>query len=326
MIEVEALSKRYGSIWAIREATFSVGRGEVVGFLGPNGAGKTTTMRILTTYLHPTCGRARLAGFDVLEEPLQVRRSLGYLPESVPLYPEMRTSEYLRFRSKLKGVTSRRRRAVLEDVLQRCGLEQVADRVIGHLSKGFKQRVGLADALLNDPPILILDEPTSGLDPIQIRDVRDLIRELGERHTILLSTHILSEVEAVCSRVLIVAGGRIVLDEPMEKARGKRSVIVEVRGPRETIPGLLETHPGVARVHLRASEREFCTYEVVPDHVGEAELAGLAEGLARRIVQNGWGLRRLERTRSTLEDRFVEAVRTAMNGPLEAGEPGQEAA
>jgi ABC-2 type transport system ATP-binding protein len=325
MIEVEKLTKRYGPIRAIREASFSVGKGEVVGFLGPNGAGKTTTMRILTTYLLPSSGRARLAGFDVLDEPLAVRKSVGYLPESVPLYPEMRTAEFLGYRAKLKDVPRRKRRSVLADVMQRCGLEEVGERVVGNLSKGYKQRVGLADALLNDPPILILDEPTSGLDPLQIREVRGLIRELGERHTILISTHIMPEVEAVCSRVLIVAGGRIALDESIEGSRETRSILIEARGPAETVKGLLETTPGVARVRAFRSEGEETLFEVVPASGAKGE--ELREALAKRVVQSGWGLRRLELARSTLEERFVEAVRAAMEAD-EGGpdDPGREAA
>ncbi len=186
MINVDRLSKRFGSYTAVDDVSFEVGSGEIVGLLGPNGAGKTTTMRMLTTYLTPTSGRAGLAGHDVLDEPLEVRRKLGYLPESVPLYGEMRVREYLRFRAKLKDVPRSGLRRAVSEVVARCRLEEVENRIIGQLSRGFRQRVGLAEALLHDPPILILDEPTSGLDPIQILEVRTLIRELGERHTILL--------------------------------------------------------------------------------------------------------------------------------------------
>ena len=213
MIHVDRLSKRYGSFKAVDGVGFDVGQGEIVGLLGPNGAGKTTTMRMLTTYLSPTSGRAALAGHDVLDEPLEVRRSVGYLPESVPLYPEMRVDEFLRYRSKLKDVPRRRRRRAIAEVVRRCQLGEVEHRIIGQLSRGFRQRVGLADAMLHDPPILILDEPTAGLDPIQILEVRDMIRELAQQHTILLSTHILSEVEAVCGRVIIIPRGRIALDD-----------------------------------------------------------------------------------------------------------------
>ena len=198
MIQVERLSKRFGSFKAVDGIGFDVGRGEIVGLLGPNGAGKTTTMRMLTTYLSPTSGRASLAGHDVLDEPLEVRRKVGYLPENVPLYQEMRVREYLRYRARLKDVPRSQRRRAIGEVVTRCGLGDFEDRIIGQLSRGFRQRVGLAEALVHDPEILILDEPTAGLDPLQIREVRDLIRELSEQHTILLSTHILPEVEAVC--------------------------------------------------------------------------------------------------------------------------------
>src|SRR5262245_18904557 len=185
MIEVESLTRSYGSVRAVDRLTFSVGRGEVVGFLGLNGAGKTTTMRVLTTYLSPTSGRARMAGHDILDEPLQVRRKVGYLPENVPLYPEMRVREYLTHRARLKDVPGGRRSGAIADALASCRLEDARDRIIGHLSKGYRQRVGLADALLHDPDILVLDEPTAGLDPVQVREVRELIRELGKRHTVL---------------------------------------------------------------------------------------------------------------------------------------------
>ena len=213
MIQVQRLSKRYGATLAVDDISFAVGRGEIVGLLGPNGAGKTTTMRILTTFLAPTSGRAALAGHDVLDEPLEVRRRVGYLPENVPLYHEMRVREYVTFRAKLKDVPRSKRRAAVDGVLARCQLTDVEHRVLGHLSKGYRQRVGLAEAMVHDPDILILDEPTAGLDPIQVREVRALIRELGDRHTILLSTHIMQEVEAVCSRVIIIARGRIALDD-----------------------------------------------------------------------------------------------------------------
>lgn len=316
MIEVERLSKRYGSVRAVEGVSFSIGRGEIVGLLGPNGAGKSTTMRMLTTYLMPTSGRARLAGHDVLDEPLLVRRKIGYLPESVPLYPEMRVREFLRFRASLKDVPRSKRRGAIDDAIEMTGLEGVSQRVVGNLSKGYRQRVGLADALLSDPDILILDEPTAGLDPIQIGEVRDLIRELGKRHTILLSTHILPEVEMVCGRVIIIASGRIALDEPLERLRSGRSVEVEVRGPVDAVRGALETAPGAARVRAIAVEEAakgdagVCAFEIRPKDEGGIE--ELRELIAKRIVQNGWAVRRLDLSRSTLEERFVRAVRDAV--------------
>jgi ABC-2 type transport system ATP-binding protein len=316
MIEVEQLSKRYGAVRAVEGVSFSVGRGEIVGLLGPNGAGKSTTMRMLTTYLMPTSGRARLAGHDVLDEPREVRRKIGYLPEVVPIYPEMRVREFLGYRSKLKDVPRGKRRTAIDDAIEMTGLTEVSHRVTGNLSKGYKQRVGLADALLSDPDILILDEPTSGLDPIQIGEVRELIRELGKRHTILLSTHILPEVEMICGRVIIIANGRIALDESLERLKAGRAVEVEVRGPADAIRKVLETMPesgGVRNVDVAgasAGDPAVCGYEVrSKDESGVEELREL---IARRIVQNGWALRKLDLSRSTLEERFVRAVRDAV--------------
>jgi ABC-2 type transport system ATP-binding protein len=323
MIEVERLSKRYGSVRAVEGVSFSVGRGEIVGLLGPNGAGKSTTMRILTTYLMPTSGRATMAGHDVLDEPLEVRRKIGYLPESVPLYPEMRTREFLRYRASLKDLPRSRRRSAVDDAMEMTGLDGMAHRVVGNLSKGYRQRVGLADALLNDPDILILDEPTAGLDPIQIGEVRELIRELGKRHTILLSTHILPEVEVVCGRVIIIASGRIALDEPLERLRSGRTVEVEVRGPGESVRRALETAPGVASVRTIPAEEAsagdpgVCAFELRAKD--EREVEGLRELIASRVVQNGWALRRLGLSRSTLEGHFVRAVRAAVVGDHEPG-------
>jgi ABC-2 type transport system ATP-binding protein len=306
MIEVERLTKRYGPVRAVDQISFRVGRGEIVGLLGPNGAGKTTTMRVLTTYLPPTSGRARLAGHDVLDEPLQVRRRVGYLPENVPLYHEMRVREYLGFRAKLKDVPWSKRRAAIDEVIERCGLEEVEDRILGQLSKGFRQRVGLAEAMVHDPDILILDEPTAGLDPIQIREVRTLIRELGDRHTILLSTHIMQEVEAVCARVILIVEGRIAIDDALAAIRTGTAILVETRGPADAIRRALETAPGVARVVVADRNGETATFEVQARAGADPR-----EAIAERLVRNGWGIRQLALRRSSLEDRFVEAVRAA---------------
>ncbi|MDR3638721.1 MAG: ATP-binding cassette domain-containing protein [Isosphaeraceae bacterium] len=316
MIEVGRLSKRYGAVLAVDAVSFSVGRGEIVGLLGPNGAGKTTTMRILTTFLAPTSGRAALAGHDVLDEPLEVRRHVGYLPENVPLYTEMRVREFLNFRAKLKDVPRSKRKGAIGHVLERCRLEDVADRILGQLSKGYRQRVGLADALVHDPEILILDEPTAGLDPIQIREVRALIRELGDKHTILLSTHIMSEVEAVCGRVIIIARGRIALDDQLERLQSERTIVLEARGPSDVIQGALETAPGVARVILKGREDGCASFEILARNG-----ADLREALAQRVAQNGWPLRRLDRKHTTLEDRFIQAV----TAEAKAGEREREA-
>jgi ABC-2 type transport system ATP-binding protein len=303
MIAVEHLTKTYGTVRAIDQISFAVGRGEVVGLLGPNGAGKTTTMRILTTYLAPSSGRAILAGHDVLDEPLDVRKHVGYLPENVPLYGEMRVREFLRYRAGLEDVPRSRRRLAISESVSRCRLGDVENRIIGHLSRGFRQRVGLAQALLHDPDILILDEPTSGLDPIQIREVRDLIRELGERHTVLLSTHIMSEVEAVCSRAIIIAAGKIALDDRVENLRRGQAILVEARGPAEPIRAAIQAVEGVRRVRVSRVEDGVAGLEVEG-----ADGVDVREAVARRVSAGGWTLRALELRRSTLEERFVEAV------------------
>ncbi len=321
MIDVEQLTKRYGAFRAVDRLTFSVGRGEIVGFLGPNGAGKTTTMRILTTFLPPTSGRARLAGHDVLDEPLEVRSNVGYLPENVPLYPEMRVREYLAFRARLKDVPLSKRRVAIDGVLGACRLREVETRIIGQLSKGYRQRVGLAEALVHDPDILILDEPTVGLDPIQIREVRALIRELGQRHTILLSTHIMQEVEAVCGRVLMIVSGRIALDDKLDHVRSEVAIVLEVvGGPVDTIRRALETTDGVARVVSRRTEGDATTFEVIvrdgagpargsgpprdPERLGAAaaSVAAVVAGGSFRPGREG-RVPGSDRTRRTREDR-----------------------
>ncbi len=222
MIEAKGLSKRYGEIVAVDRVSFSVERGEVVGFLGPNGAGKTTTMRMLTGFLPPTDGEAVIAGHDIFSEPLAARRAVGYLPESPPLYPEMTVAAYVDYVARIKDVPRRERAAAVDRALERCALRDVASRVIGTLSKGYRQRVGLAQAIVHDPPVLILDEPTIGLDPLQIREIRGLISDLasGEgaaQHTVVLSTHILAEVEAICRRVILISEGRKTVDAPLDE-------------------------------------------------------------------------------------------------------------
>ncbi len=303
MIEVDRLSKRFGSIHAVRGVSFGIGRGEIVGLLGPNGAGKTTTMRILTTYLSPTSGRAVLAGCDVLDQPLEVRRKVGYLPENVPLYGEMRVREFLRFRAGLKDIARSQRRRAIGEAVGRCKLAEVENRIIGQLSRGYRQRVGLAEAMLHDPEILILDEPTSGLDPLQIREARDLIRELGQRHTILLSTHILPEVEAVCGRVIIIASGRIALDDALANLQRRGEITLEARGPSEPIRSVIQTVDGVDRVLSSGFEGGISRFEI---HTRGSH--DVREAISQKVVSNGWPLRRLDLRRSTLEERFAQAV------------------
>src|SRR5436305_4822130 len=255
MINVQNLTKYYGDYAAVRDVSFAVPRGQVVGFLGPNGAGKSTTMRILAGYLAATSGRATIDGLDVFWDSVEVRRRIGYMPENCPLYPELRVTEYLRFRAGIKGLSRAQRRTRIDYVLQRCWLADVRRQLIGTLSKGYRQRVGLADALLAEPPVLILDEPTAGLDPAQIRETRGLIRELGKEHTVLLSTHILPEVEMTCDSVIIIHRGRVVesspLDELARKAGGHQAVVVvESEQPIDT-ESILQLG-GVSRIENEA--------------------------------------------------------------------------
>jgi ABC-2 type transport system ATP-binding protein len=224
MLEVRNLTKRYGDIVAVRDVSFSAAQGQILGFLGPNGAGKTTTMRILTGFLPATSGTATVAGFDVFEQSEEVRRRIGYLPENPPLYPDMTTVSYLRFVARIKGMAKDAVDDAIERVIRICGLESVRERLLGHLSKGFRQRVGLAQALIHDPPVLVLDEPTIGLDPRQIIEIRSLIRQLGGERTVILSTHILPEVAQLCDKVVIINEGRVVLEQPMAELTREASL------------------------------------------------------------------------------------------------------
>ena len=288
--------------------SFEVEQGEIVGFLGPNGAGKTTTMRILTCYLPATSGRVAIAGREVFGDSLEVRRNIGYLPEGVPLYPEMRVREYLAYRARIKEVPARERRTRVEYVMDRCGVADAERKLIGSLSKGYRQRVGLADALVSDPPVLILDEPTIGLDPNQIRLVRDLIRDLGEKHTVLLSTHILPEVEMVCGRVIIIQNGKLVFQDTLaniaRQSSGGAKVVVEARvGPAEAekAAAVLRDVPGVLGVRRRAeADSPWSAFEL-----DVAPGADVREEVGRRMVRNGWALRELRKEQPSLEDIFV---------------------
>ncbi|MCX7887263.1 MAG: ABC transporter ATP-binding protein [Verrucomicrobiae bacterium] len=307
MIKVENLTKRFAGVTALNGVSFEVGRGEIVGFLGPNGAGKTTTMRILAGFIPATSGRAMVAGWDVFEDSLQVRRHIGYMPENNPLYVDMRVNEYLLFRARLKGVARAFRRERLQEVMERTGIADVAKRVIGQLSKGYRQRVGLADALLSDPDLLILDEPTIGLDPVQIRQVRELIKELGRQHTILLSTHILSEVEMTCNRVIIIHRGKILAsDTPENLRRTLRSggaVQVELRAPLREAEAALSALPEVAAVSLEEAENG-----VVRGTVKARAEADPREAIYEAVVARGWKLRELTRAHTTLEEIFVQVT------------------
>jgi ABC-2 type transport system ATP-binding protein len=304
MIQVDDLTKYFGPVQAVDHISFEVTRGEIVGFLGPNGAGKTTTMRILTTYLPATSGIARVAGYDVMNESMDVRRNIGYLPESVPLYTEMRVEEYLEYRAKLKGVERRQRPARIDYCLDHCRIREVRRRLVGTLSKGYRQRVGLADALVHDPPILILDEPTAGLDPLQIRETLGLIKDLGNNHTILLSTHILSEVEAICQRVIIINAGRLGLDKDLSELANAASIILlEVRGPADQVTGVLKTTEGVTHVSSEAVDDGVARYEIRTHQDRD-----LRELISQRVAKNGWGIRRLDLRRPSLEEHFMDVV------------------
>ena len=305
MIEVEHLTKRYDRKTAIDDVTFRVEEGEVLGFLGPNGAGKTTTMRAITGYIPASEGCVRVNGFDVFEQPLEVRRRIGYLPEHPPLYPEMSVRGYLRFVARIKGVGRAGTDEEVNRVMARVHVADVADRIIGKLSKGYKQRVGLAQALLNDPPVLILDEPTVGLDPKQIHEVRELIKEWSGRHTVILSTHILPEVEQTCSRVVIISRGRIVaVDTPsnlVHQLKGADRTILEVAGPRDEILSRLASLPGVLAAQEQDSGNGPPRIEI-ETQTGEDP----RPMLARAIVESGWGLLEMRSSTMSLEDIFLE--------------------
>ena len=311
MIHVSKLTKYYGDYPAVRDVSFDVPAGRIVGFLGPNGAGKTTTMRILAGFLTATSGKATIDGIDVFWEPVEARKRIGYMPENCPLYPEMRVTEYLHFRAGIKGWHGRRRRQRIDYVVKRCWLEDVRRQLIGTLSKGYRQRVGLADTLLADPPVLILDEPTAGLDPSQIRASRDLIRELGQQHTILLSTHILPEVEMTCDDVIIIHRGQVVASgglRDLARQAGSRSVLLaDFEGhidpaPFRALAGNLETEKTADGTRLR----------IVGGHAAE-----LGPKLCALTAEHGWKLRELRPQQQTLEDLFVRIVEkdeTTVNG------------
>jgi ABC-2 type transport system ATP-binding protein len=301
MIQVEHLSKFFGPVMAVNDVTFEVEKGEIVGLLGNNGAGKTTIMRVLTTYLPATSGVARVDGFDVMMDSMEVRKRIGYLPESIPLYPEMRVGEYLDYRAKLKGVERRERPRRIATVLERCRVREVERRLLGTLSKGYRQRVGLADAMLHDPPLLILDEPTDGLDPGQKSETLAMLRELGRDHTIMLSSHLLGEVERLVSRVLIIRRGHLGLNKKLSELEADAVIVLEVRGPLEQVSNVLKTTDGVTKVRSQPLEGELVSYEVRTKKDQD-----LREALSERLMRNGWPLRRLDLRRRDLQDRWNE--------------------
>lgn len=312
MISVQGLTKFFGRVTAVKDVSFSVEKGEVVGFLGPNGAGKTTTMRILTGFLPPSLGRAMVGGYDVAKNPIEVRSMIGYLPEGiqgVPLYSEMTVTQYLNFVAEAKGVNKKKRKKQLELVVESCGLGPVAHRIAGKLSKGFRQRVGLAQALLNEPPVLILDEPTIGLDPQQIIDIRSMIKKMGGERTVILSTHILPEVSMTCQRVMIINEGKLIAVDTPENltAQVSRSaqVSLTVEGPAEEVSAKLAAVPGVLGVSPRSQEGSNRSSFLVETEPG----GDLRRELAAAIVNSGWGLLELRKVSASLEEVFVKLVR-----------------
>jgi ABC-2 type transport system ATP-binding protein len=303
-IQVRDLCKQYGPVLAVDHVSFAVQPGELVGFLGQNGAGKSTTMRILTTFQPASSGYAAVAGFDVLYQSRQVRENLGYLPESVPLYPEMRVEEYLQYRAKLKRVDRTARSRRVEYCLERCRIREVRRRLLSTLSKGYRQRVGLADALLSEPKVLILDEPLTGLDPVQQEETLAAVRQLGGKHTVLFSSHHLPDVEKVCDRVIIIDRGRLRFDDKLSALTdADPTLVVEVRGPQEQVAGFLKDQPGVTAVKKLTEADGVAGYELTAAHA-----ADLREPLTKRLVEHGWGVRKLELKRPRLEDTFLKVV------------------
>ena len=313
MIIVKDVTKRYARAVAVDQISFSVAKGQIVGFLGPNGAGKTTTMRILTCFLSPTAGTASVAGFDVLEQPFEVKKRIGYLPETPPLYPEMETAEYLRFVGKLKGLSGADLEKRIDYVCDRCFVADVKTKLLGKLSKGYRQRVGLAQAIIHNPDVLILDEPTAGLDPKQINETRDLIKGLAGDHTIILSTHILPEVEQTCEQVLIINKGKLVATDSVRnlqaRARDAESLLLEVAArdgqpdaaPADLVQKKLEAVPGVSRV-LRTDGKDATLLFEVQSQKGQ-----LVRGdLARAVVASGWDLNELRPAARSLEEIFLQ--------------------
>jgi ABC-2 type transport system ATP-binding protein len=314
MITVKDLTKRYARTVAVDGISFEVAKGQIVGFLGPNGAGKTTTMRMLTCFLPPSSGTASVAGFDVLEKPLEVKKRIGYLPESPPIYPEMETTEYLDFVGKLKGLSGSDLQKRVDYVCERCAIADVKSKLLGKLSKGYRQRVGLAQAIIHNPDVLVLDEPTAGLDPKQINETRDLIKSLAGDHTIILSTHILPEVEQTCEQVIIINKGKLVATDSVRnlqaRARGAESVLLEVAGRNGDLEVAIVQHKleqvgGVSRVVFKQEIDSRAVFEV------ESQKGRLLRGdLARAVVESGWDLNELRPAAMSLEEIFLQLTQS----------------
>ena len=307
MIEVQHLTKRYGRVTAVDDVSFKVEPGEILGFLGPNGAGKTTTMRILTGYMPATEGRATVAGYDVFTHPLEAKRRTGYLPETPPIYPDMTVREYLDFVARIKGVPSGERKARVDATMQRTHVADMASRQCGKLSKGYRQRVGLAQAIIHNPEVLILDEPTAGLDPKQIIETRDLIRGLAGNHTIILSTHILPEVAQTCQRVVIIAKGKVVaVDTPdnlTARLRGTETMFVQVDAAGADVASALGTLGGVVRINPADTRQDSGAFEIESEKGRD-----IRRELAREIVNRGWGLLEMRPMRMSLEEVFLQVT------------------
>jgi len=318
VIEVQHLTKRYGRVTAVDDVSFRVERGEILGFLGPNGAGKTTTMRILTGYIPATEGKAIVAGFDVFDQPIEAKRRTGYLPETPPLYPDMSVAEYLNFVASIKGVPANEKRQRIQQVMIKTRIDDMANRLCSKLSKGYRQRVGLAQSIIHNPDVLILDEPTAGLDPKQIIETRQLIKELAGDHTIILSTHILPEVSQTCQRVVIINKGRVVaVDTPdnlTARLRGSETMYIQIDANGLDASGALRRVPGVTRV-IESDRREPAVgYEVESERGHDVR-----RELARIVVSSGWGLLELRPMRISLEDIFLSLTTDEM--PTPAAEP-----
>jgi gliding motility-associated transport system ATP-binding protein len=323
MISVKELTKRYARNLAVDHISFEVEKGDIVGFLGPNGAGKTTTMRMLTCFLWPTSGTAKVAGFDVIEQPLEVKKRIGYLPETPPLYQEMITDEYLSFVGRLKGLSGAELGKRIDYVCDRCAIADVKKKQLGKLSKGYRQRVGLAQAIIHNPDVLILDEPTAGLDPKQINETRDLIKSLAGDHTIILSTHILPEVEQTCRQVIIINKGKVIATDSVRnlqgRARGAGSLLVEVGSQNghldpANVQQKLGQIAGIIRVVVKDTHEDRTTFEV------ESEKHFVRGDLARAVVESGWDLNELRPTAMSLEEIFLQL--TGEDGQAQAEKAG----
>ena len=323
MIEVQHLTKRYGPVTAVDDVSFTVERGEILGFLGPNGAGKTTTMRVLTGYMPPSEGKAIVAGYDVFDHPIEAKRRTGYLPETPPLYPDMTVRDYLTFVARIKGVPRKGQKARIGEMMERTRIADMADRQCGKLSKGYRQRVGLAQALLHNPEVLILDEPTAGLDPKQIIETRELIKGLAGDHTIILSTHILPEVSQTCQRIVIINKGKVVaVDTPdnlTSRLRGSETMYLQVDAQGADAAAVLERVTGVTRVAVADTKQQVVGFEIDSDKGRDVR-----RELAAAVVGRGWGLLEMRPMRMSLEEIFLHVTTEDVAAPAAAVEASHE--